>query len=142
MTQTERCIEELQRAGLFEKDSDYCGNIGEATKELLNVFQTQEHSGYSAHLVADIFHKLIKGDILTPLTEDPLEWMEVNNEGLLQSTRCHHVFWDKKENDLPYTLDGKVFSDDGGKSYFSNRDSIVYFSLPGYPPKTEHIILK
>lgn len=138
---TDLHIEELKRAGLFDKDSDYDGMLGEAVKELLLVFQKQGHSGYSAQTVAHLFYKLIKGEPLTPLTDNIDEWNEVS-DNLFQSNRVSNVFIDKTKDSRPYTLDGKSFSDDQGLSYFTSKDSIVYFNLPGYPPKTEYIILK
>ncbi len=141
MTTTDRCIEELKRAGLFDKDSDYDGMIGEAVKELLLVFQKQGHSGYSAQITANIFYKLIKGDPLTPLTNDKSEWNEIG-PGVLQSNRASHCFIEKETSDKPYTIEGKIFSDDGGKTFFTSRESRVYFDLPGFPPETERVILK
>lgn len=139
MTMTDTMIQELEFAGLFSKDSDYEGMIGEAVKELLLVFQKQGHSGGSAYMVASLFHKLVKGDVLSPLTSDPREWMEVSH-GVWQSKRCSHVF--REGSSDPYSIEGKSFSDDGGKSYFTSRDSRVSFKLPGYPPFTEKVILK
>lgn len=140
MTMTDTLIEELTRAGLFSKDSDYEGSLGESVKELLLVFQKQGHSGASAQMTASLFYKLIKGEPLTPLTADPKEWNEVT-PGTLQSNRISHVFIEKAEDPRPYTIDGKAFSDDGGKTFFTSRDSRVHFDLPGYPPKTEYVIL-
>ena len=139
MTTTDVCIEELRRAGLLNKDSDYDGMLGEAVKELLLVFQKQGHSGYSAQATASIFYKLVKGEPLSPLTDDPSEWMEVT-DNILQNRRVSNVFIDKTVSDKPYTLDGKVFSDDGGKSYWTSKDSRVHFDLPGFPPETEYVI--
>lgn len=140
MNQTDTHIEELERAGLFGLNSDYEGMIGESVKELLLTFQKQGHSGYSAQLVATIFYKLIKGEPLSPLTNDPSEWMEISSN-VFQSNRIPNVFIDKNRSENPYTLDGKAFSDDGGKTYYTNTDSNVYFDLPGFPPKTEYVIL-
>lgn len=140
MSQTDKHIDELKRAGLFDKDSDYEGMLGEAVQELLLVFQKQGHSGYSAQATASIFYKLIKGEPLSPLTEAEDEWMEVS-EGIFQSRRISHVFIDKNKDKRPYTIDGKVFSDDEGKTYFTNHNSKVYFDLPGYPPKTQYVII-
>src|ERR1019366_780066 len=140
MSTTDTCIQELERAGLFKKDSDYEGMIGDAVKELLLVFQKQGHSGYSAQLTATIFGKLIKGEPLTPLTDDPSEWMEVTDD-ILQSNRISHVFIEKAGDPRPYTIDGKAFSDDGGQTFYTSRDSRVHFNLPGYPPKTERVVL-
>jgi len=143
MTQTDRSIEELKRAGLFDKDSDYEGMIGEAVQELLTVFGKQGHSGMSASYVAMLFKKLVDGDVLSPLNsiEDaPDEWNDVSDE-LWQNRRCSAVFLDKNKSSKVYTIDGKVFSDDGGKTYYTSKDSSVYFDLPGYPPKKEYINL-
>lgn len=140
MSMTDVHIKELEKAGLFDKDSDYDGMLGEAVKELLLVFQKQGHSGFSAQATASIFHKLIKGEPLSPLTESADEWMEVAS-GLFQNTRVPNVFIEKNKSEKPYTLYGKAFSDDGGKTYFTNIDSRVHFELPGFPPKTEYIIL-
>lgn len=139
MTATDRCIEELRRAKLLDKDGAYDGMLGEAVTELLLVFQKQGHSGMSAAYTADIFHRLIKGEPLSPLTDAPDEWVEVS-EGVYQSRRVSHVFREKPEM-RPYTIDGKAFSDDGGETYYTNRDSRVYFDMPGYPPKTERVVL-
>jgi hypothetical protein len=141
MTATDIGILELEKAGLLSKNSDYEGMVGEAVKELLLVFQKQGHSGYSAQLTASIFHKLIKGEPLSPLTSEPSEWMEVGLD-ILQNMRSSYVFIDKGKSNRPYTIDGKCFSDDGGKTYFTNIDSRVYFDLPGFPPKTEYIIIE
>lgn len=138
MTMTQRCIEELERAGLFKQESDYGGMVGNAVKELLEVFQKQGHSGFSANITAELFHKLVKGDVLSPLTDSPDEWMRVDDD-CFQNKRCFHVFR-KIQEDKPYTIEGKAFSNDGGKTFYTNYESRVYFSLPGYPPKTEYII--
>jgi hypothetical protein len=136
---TDTNIAELEKAGLLKKDSDYDGMIGEAVKELLLVFQKQGHSGSSAQITANIFYKLIKGEPLSPLTNNPDEWMEVTT-GVFQSRRVSNVFIDQKVSERPYTLDGKAFSDDGGKTFWTSSESNVYFDLPGFPPKTEYVI--
>ena len=66
MTSTERAIHELELAGLFDADSDYGGMIGQSVKELLELFSEQGHSGFSAGLTADLFHRLVRGETLTP----------------------------------------------------------------------------
>lgn len=142
MSMTDTHIKELELAGLFKKDSDYEGALGEAVKELLLVFQKQGHSGYSAQATASIFYRLVKGEPLSPLTSAEYEWNEIQ-PGLFQSTRVSHVFINKnKEDQRPYTIQGKSFSDDGGQTYWTSRDSIVHFDLPGFPPKTEYLNVK
>lgn len=61
MTTTDKNIRELQKAGLFDEDSDYGGKIGIWVRQLLWTFQKQEHSGASAETTATIFHDLVMG---------------------------------------------------------------------------------
>ena len=82
---------ELKRAGLFDRDSVYEGAIGDAVMELLRVFARQGHSGASAYLTADLFVRLVRGEVLTPLTSDPAEWREVA-DGVWQNTRDSRAF--------------------------------------------------
>lgn len=49
---------ELKRVGLFDKDSDYDGMLGEDVLELITVFAGQGHSGMSAQMTRELFHKL------------------------------------------------------------------------------------
>ena len=137
MTSTERAINELKRAGLFDKNSDYDGMIGDAVKDLLMLLSSQGHSGHSASITVQLFHRLVDGDVLSPLTNDPSEWMEVL-EGVFQNKRCFHVF---KEKEKVYTIHGKIFSDDGGKTFVTTKNSRVFFDLPAFPPEPEKVIL-
>lgn len=49
---------ELKRVGLFDKDSDYDGMLGESVSELIAVFAEQGHSGMSAQMTRELFYKL------------------------------------------------------------------------------------
>lgn len=52
--------EELTKAGLFDKDSDYDGELGKGTLELITVFAGQGHSGASAEMTIQLFTKLAR----------------------------------------------------------------------------------
>ena len=52
--------EQLQKAGLFDNDSDYDGELGKGVLELIIVFANQGHSGYSAELTVQLFSKLAR----------------------------------------------------------------------------------
>lgn len=54
----EHANSELSRVGLFDKDSDYDGELGKGVLELITVFASQGHSGQSAELSRELFHKL------------------------------------------------------------------------------------
>jgi len=88
---TKHAKRELELAGLFDKDSDYDGEIGKAVMELVRVFSKQGHSGFSAGMTLSIFNKVASYKTLTPITGNPEEWMKVDDE-MWQSTRCPSVF--------------------------------------------------
>jgi len=91
---------ELKLAGLFDKDSDYGGEIGKAVLELVNVFGKQGHSGFSAEWTLEVFNKVASYKNLTPITSDPKYWIEVD-KGMWQNARY-----------------GSLFSKDGGKTWY------------------------
>lgn len=91
---------ELTKSGLFNKDSDYEGEIGKAVMELMVAFSRQGHSEASAHMTLDVFSKLAKFQNLTPLTDDPSEWVNTH-DNTYQNKRC-----------------SEAFSEDGGKTYY------------------------
>lgn len=100
---------ELDKAGLFDKDSDYNGMIGKALMELCDVFRNQGHSGFSASMVLDLFNTLGQYKTLTPITDDPKEWFVVEEvDGKKKS-------WQNKRNP-------SLFSENGGKTYYDVND--------------------
>lgn len=90
---------ELQRAGLFDKDSDYGGMLGNAVMDLVRTFAAQGHSGWSAHRTLALFARVAAFKTLTPITSDPAEWEKVE-DNLWQNLR-----------------QSSCFSSDGGKTY-------------------------
>jgi hypothetical protein len=114
--------EELKRAGLFDKDSDYGGMLGESTMKLIKVFADEGHSGFSAHMQIEIFSRLAAFKTLTPLTNDPSEWVNVSGYGSKDSA----PLWQNKR-------DGSYFSNDGGITGYSVDDKerkIITFGNP------------
>lgn len=127
---------ELRKSGLFDKDSDYEGMLGEAAIELVKVFAAQGHSGMSASMVLRIFGKVAGYEPLGPLTGDDDEWNEVG-EGTWQNRRCSHVF---KDAEGAYDSNGRVFREPNGAS-FTSSDSRVRITFP-YTPTTEYVDVK
>lgn len=54
----EHATSELRKHGLYDKDSDYDGMLGEGVEELIRVFSAQGHSGMSASMTRELFYKL------------------------------------------------------------------------------------
>jgi hypothetical protein len=102
---TEHAKYELERAGLFDKDSDYDGMLGTAALEIVEVFAKQGHSGFSASVTTELVQRLMRFEPLTPLTNDPAEWVDVSwSQASGQIHQCRR--------------DPAVFSDDGIKTAY------------------------
>jgi len=103
---------ELDQAGLFDEDSDYCGDLDDCVMELVKCFSEQEHSGFSAQRTSDLFNRVSRFKPLTPLTDNPDEWLECR-DGYWQNKRCP-----------------SCFSEDGGKTWYDLDDQkrIMYSS--------------
>lgn len=125
--------DEMRRAGLFDKDSDYGGMLGDAVLKMVKTFSDEGHSGMSASMAIRIFEKVARFEPLTPLTGEDDEWNEVG-EGYFQNRRCSHVF---KENGHAYDSEGKIFREPDGYC-FTNRDSRVPVTFP-YTPSHEYV---
>ena len=105
MSMVEFAERELRAAGLFDSDSDYDGAIGPAVLELVNVLSKQEHSGFSHSLVMSVLNRVANFKPLSPLTNDPDEWM------LVGPGAGDKDMWQSNRN-------SEAFSEDGGKTYY------------------------
>ncbi len=96
---------ELERIGYFkEGDDPYNDSVANAILELLEVFDNQGHSGFSAPYTARMFHRLAMFKPLTPLTGEDDEWNEVS--GCFQNKRYSAVFKDSKDGKA-YNIEGR-----------------------------------
>ena len=112
--------------------------MDECVLEVLEVFSKQGHSGFSASYAIQFLERLMRFLPLTPLTGEDDEWNEIA-PGKYQNKRCSRVF---KENGQAYDINGKAFSDDGGKTWFTNGYSHVPVSFPyTVPIKPEYVYL-
>jgi hypothetical protein len=138
---------ELDR--LITGDSDGAEMQRAITKnilEIVEVFSKQGHSGFSASYALNIIKRLLDWKPITPLTGEDSEWIDQteSNGGnsLQQNNRCSAVFRHNNDNSTAYYIDGKVFSDDGGESWFTNKESCVPVIFPYVvPEKPEYIII-
>lgn len=126
--------EELKRAGLFDKDSDYGGMIADAALDIVTKFSEQGHSGASAGLLTSVLQKLMRFEPLTPLTGEPDEWNECG-AGEFQNRRCSHVF--KGADGHAYDANAVVFEDADG-SRFTNSESRRFITFP-YTPEVKFV---
>lgn len=117
--------------------------INQNILDIVEMFANQGHSGFSASYAINILTKLLNWSFVTPLTGEDDEWIVVT-DGVYQNKREGRIFKNKDKFDgKAYYLDGKAFSDDGGKSWFTNQNSFVPVEFPLYKlPETERIILE
>ena len=112
---------ELELAGLFDKDSDYNGELGNAVLELIKVFCLQGHSGYSATIVLELFITLAKFKILNPenfipTVEESVDISEYSGKPagtIFQSSKL-----------------SSVFSNDGGKNWYDTTNNDWTYRTP------------
>ena len=67
------------------------------------------HSGYSFPLAVDYLHRLLRYEVLTPLTDDPAEWQD-------QSDASGYPLWQS-------VRDPRAFSLDGGTTYWLTTET-------------------
>lgn len=99
--------QELKRAGYTpDADDELDRNIYKETMMIVQHFAACGHSGGSAWAHMGMIQALLSFKPLGPLTDDPDEWMDVSE--FMGETGC----WQNRR-------DGRMFSDDGGKTYYS-----------------------
>lgn len=99
---------EMDRAGLFDADADYGGAHAKQVMELIEMFDTQGHSGMSAAITLKLFCELAQFNPLGDITSDPEEWTDVAWFG-------DEPLWQNKRR-------GTSFSRDGGKTWYDIED--------------------
>ena len=109
--------------------------------EIVKVFSDQGHSGMSASYVISKLTRLLKFKPLTPLTGEDSEWRDTYGNHQ-QNIRYSSVFREDKDNNKAYDIDAKVFSDDNGKSWYTNINSRAHITFPYMPPdKPEYVLV-
>lgn len=112
---------------------------------IIDAFAEQGHSGASAAYALNILDHLLRFKPISPLTGEDDEWGEPISrmDNCQQNKRCSSVFRKNFDNNTAYDIDGKVFSDDGGKTFWSTYDSMTPVTFPYMPPvKPEQIIMR
>ena len=110
---------------------------------LLEVFSKQGHTNTTAYYVADLFARLVRQKPLTQLTGEADEWndiSDISNNPKWQNKRCPTVF--KYADGSCWYSEGKIFSDNGGETYYLSKDSSIEITFPfTVPEDPERIIL-
>ena len=132
--------DELRRIGMIDSGEPYNDAVANSILDLIKLFAAQGHSGFTAPYTIQVFRRLASFKPLTPLTGEDDEWSEVE-PGCFQNKRYSAVF--KKEDGKAYNIEAKIFSEDGGETWFTSRDSREYIEFPyTVPDEPEEIILE
>lgn len=118
--------DELKRIGMIDSGEPYNDWATKAILDLIELFDSQGHSGFTAPYVASMFHRLAMFKPLSPLTGDDDEWT-----GDFQNKRYSAVF--KDMDGTAYNIEGKVFTDDG-EVWYTCKDSRVNVTFPYVVP--------
>lgn len=112
-TLMEHAKRELDLVNKFNenKEDEYSKWIDENVLELINMFAKQGHSGMSAALVINIFSRLAKRELLTPITSNPEEWFDVSK---FMRVPC----WQN-------IRDTKMLSRDGGQTWYNVHEQTI-----------------
>lgn len=104
MSLVQHAERELRKAGLFDKDADYGGMLGDGVLELVKVFAEQGHSGMSAGLAIHLFATVANYRTLTPI-DNPTATGE-------------YIVCDLGETTWQGTRKSTLFSMDNGRSWY------------------------
>jgi len=129
---------ELELIGGLEAESQQ--QMATHILDIVERFSEEGHSGFSAGYALSILKRVMAFEPVTPLTGEPDEWAEVM-DGCFQNKRFSEVFKDGADAQA-YWSQGRIFSDDGGKTWFVNRDSRVPVTFPWSMPERERVILE
>ena len=129
--------DELKRIGMVDSGEPYNDMAAKAILDLIELFASQGHSGFTAPYVVKVFSRLAMFKPLSPLTGEDDEWNE-HKDGSFQNKRYSAVFKGSKDG-AAYNIDGKVFSDDG-ENWYTCRESRVNVTFPyEVPDKPEYV---
>lgn len=130
--------DELKRIGMIDSGDPYNDLATKAILDLIELFDSQGHSGFSAPYIINTFNRLAMFKPLSPLTGEDDEWSDVGDGGTFQNKRYSAVFKDK--DGATYDIDGKVFTDDDGETWYTCKDSRVDVTFPYVvPDKPEYV---
>lgn len=103
--------------------------------DIITVFDSQNHSGFSANYTINQVIRLLRRIPLTPLTGEEDEWYEpYGPDNTQQNKRETTVFRRNFDNSTAYDIHGREFSNDGGKTWWTDSNSSVPVTFPYVVP--------
>lgn len=118
--------------------------LNETILNLVKVYEEYKYEGYSKTLIINTVNRLFKYKPLTPLTGEEDEWEEEDTKletaGTVINKRCPTVV--KTVNGEAFDLESKIYSSDGGNTWYFDYNTEESISFPYYvPDEPQSIIL-
>jgi hypothetical protein len=121
---------EQELARIPKDDDDMQEKINRHILDMVKVFCEEKHSGFTASYTVNILERLLRYLPLSAIEDTPEYWKDVG-AGYYQHRRCSRVFKNKSQFEgKAYILEAKVFSNDGGKTWFTNSNSREVIEFP------------
>ena len=115
-------------------NSEGQGAMNKHLLEMVKVFAEEGHSGFSAKYAIRCLERLLRFLPLTKIEDKPEDWTEVS-DGTFQHKRCSKIFKDKDRFEgQAYNVEGRIFTNDNGQSWFTNAKSHTPIDLPYFVP--------
>ena len=128
-SQIEKVIEDK------EKQKQYIEILKELKEEkrdivsIFNLFIKYNFSKEDCYRIC----RLLTWKPIIPLTGAEEEWNTIK-EGFEQNELCSAVFRYNKDNSTAHYMNGKIFSNDGGISWYINKESQINITFPFIVP--------
>ena len=88
--------------------------------DIIRVFAAQGHSGGSASVFIPTLNDLLQFKPLTPVTDDPIEWIEVG-EKMWQNTRYSAAFTSDPTFKTYWSVDDKILKEDDTRIIYDTK---------------------
>lgn len=104
-TELELAGYDISEEGCNKEDlmDDYANACAKSAYELVETLSKQGHSGMSIGITLGLFNKLAKWQTLTPITNNPDEWIKLGG--------CENGPWQNKRKPSCFTTDFKTYRD-------------------------------
>lgn len=135
-------VDEMARLGWMNEDTDPMQKeMVKCVLELLKVFDSQGHSGFSASYCLNLFNRLARWKPISPLTGEDDEWEEIHTIVNLYQNKRYSAVFKEKDTGRAYNIEEKVFTKDN-ETWYTCSDSSVDITFPyTVPDKPEEVYL-